>query len=224
MQAADIPALAISLAALAVALYGIAERRGAIRRAERLRFVTLIDDLNNLRLEHLQPTTYLDFDDLGIAVSERAELLAVQAFTLQRRLIDITSPEYRTLAFALGHTGYPADADQMWRESIHAAEDEGPTQLLYAHRGYAYFLFQTGRLGKARDQMGSALEAIGSADDTARVHQIRTLKYWAGDERVADPTSGRAAELLKRADQTMTLLESDHARRRMRAFLENADS
>ena len=35
----------ISLVALAVSLYGILEQRGAARRAERLRFATLIDDV-----------------------------------------------------------------------------------------------------------------------------------------------------------------------------------
>jgi hypothetical protein len=211
MQAAGIPALAVSLVALAVSLYGIAERSSATRRAERLRFLTLIDDLNGLLAENPR-----DFDT-------HVELLALQAFGLQKRLTDITSPEYRTLADAIGRSGLPAEADQMWRAAIDAAEDEGRTQALFAHRGYAFFLFSSGRWEKGRDQMGLALEAIGSADDTARVHQIRTFKYWANDERIADPTGGRATELLKRADQTVTLLESEHARRRMRAFLENPD-
>ncbi|MFI5893650.1 hypothetical protein ACIA5D_26445 [Actinoplanes sp. NPDC051513] len=218
MQAAGIPALAISLAALAVSLYGIAERRGASRRAERLRFVTLIDELNTLRLEHLLP-----HGDAADAVNARAELLAIQAFTLQRRLTDITSPEYRALAYALSRSGYPAEADQAWRAAIDAAEDEGPVQTLFARRGYAFFLFTAGRVEKARDEMGLAIEAIGSADDTARVHQIKTFKYWANDERAANRTGGRAEELLKRAEQAVTLLESEHTRRRMRSFLENAE-
>ncbi|WP_433367693.1 hypothetical protein ACQPZX_40095 [Actinoplanes sp. CA-142083] len=212
MQAAGIPALAISLVALAVSLYGIAERSSATRRAERLRFLTLIDDLNRLLTDNPRP-----FDT-------QVEILALQAFGLQKRFTDVTSPEYRTLADALGRSGLPAEADQLWRAAIDASEDEGPTQALFARRGYALFLFSAGRREKGRDQMGLALEAIGSADDTARLHQIRTFKTWADDERFADPTGGRAAELLKRAEQAVTLLESEHARRRMRAFLENADS
>ncbi|HEX5199618.1 MAG TPA: hypothetical protein VFW27_06710 [Actinoplanes sp.] len=218
MQAAGIPALVISLAALAVSLYGIAERRSMARRGERLRFVTLIDDLNGLRLEHRLP-----HGDLADAVNARAELLAIQAFTLQKRLTDITSPEYRTLAYALGRSGYPAEADQSWRAAIDAAEDEGTVQTLFARRGYAFFLFSAGRVEKARDEMGLAVEAIGSADDTARAHQIRTFKYWSTEEKAADPTGGRAAELLRRAEQAVALLESEHARRRMRAFLESSD-
>src|SRR4051812_10373546 len=137
----------ISVAALALSVYGVIERRGAARRAERLRFAGLIDDLNDLRLAYRHPTTVLEFGDEADAINGRAELLAVQAFLLQQRLHDITSPEYRTLAYALSRSGYPAEADQSWREALLAAEEEGPTQQLFAHRGYAFFLFGAGRPG-----------------------------------------------------------------------------
>ena len=218
-MAAGIPALAISLAALAISLYGIVERRSAARRAERLRFMSLVDDLNSLRVDHILP-----WGDEASAVNARAELLTVQAFALQKRLTDVTSPEFRTLAFALDRAGYPEQAEQAWRSAIDTAEDEGPTPALFAHRGYAYFLFTAGRVEKARDQMGLALEAIGSADDAARVNQIKTFKYWADNERTADRTAGHAEELLRRAEQAITLLESDHTRRRMRTFLEGAEA
>ncbi|WP_030434223.1 hypothetical protein [Actinoplanes subtropicus] len=210
----------ISLAALAVSLYGILERRGAARRAERLRFATLVDDLNNLRLAYRHPTTALEFGDEAAFVNARAELLAVQAFLLRNRLHDITSPEYRTLAFALSRSGYPAEADQSWREALLAAGEEGPTQQLFAHRGYAFFLFAAGRPGEARDQMRLGLQAIGSADDNARIHQIKTYVYWAIEERTA---GGEEAELRERAEQEIGLLDNEHARRRMRAFLESPD-
>lgn len=210
--------LAISLAALAVSLYGIVERQGASRRAERLRFAGLVNELNSLRLEHQQPTTILDYGDAVDAVNARAELLAVQAFLLRRKLHDIASPEYRTLAYALSRSGYPAEAERCWREALLATEDEGPTQALFARRGYAFFLFAAGRPEEAREQMRLGLKAIGSADDTARIHQIRTYKYWAADEN-----GDRAAELRKQAADAIDLLENEHARRRMRAFLESTD-
>jgi len=208
----------ISLVALAVSLYGILERRGAARRAERLRFATLIDDLNTLRLAYRHPTTALEFGDEADAVNARAELLAVQAFLLRKRLHDITSPEYRTLAYALSRSGCPAEADQCWRESLLAADDEGPAQQLFAHRGYAFFLFGAGRPEEAREQMRLGLEAIGSADDNARIHQIKTYVYWAIEERAA---GGAAAELRERAAEEVGLLDNEHARRRMRTFLES---
>jgi len=208
----------ISLAALAVSLYGILERRGAARRAERLRFASLIDDLNELRLSYRHPTTALEFGDEAAFVNARAELLAVQAFLLRKHLHDITSPEYRTLAFALSRSGYPAEADQSWREALLAADEEGPTQQLFAHRGYAFFLFAAGRSEEGREQMRRGLEAIGSADDNARIHQIKTYVYWAIEERAA---GGEEAGLRKRAQEEVGLLDDEHARRRMRAFLES---
>jgi hypothetical protein len=208
----------ISLAALAVSVYGVVERRSAARRAERLRFAALIDELNNLRLAYRHPTTVLEFGDEADAINGRAELLAVQAFLLRQRLHDITSPEYRTLAYALSRSGSPAEADQSWRESLLAAEEEGPTQQLLAHRGYAFFLFAAGRPEEAREQMRLGIRAIGSADDNARIHQIKTYVYWAIDERAA---GGPEAELRKRAEEEIGLLANEHARRRMRAFLES---
>jgi hypothetical protein len=208
----------ISFAALALALYGVVERRDAARRAERLRFAGLIDDLNNLRLAYRHPATALEFGAEAEAINGRAELLAVQAFLLRHRLHDITSPEYRTLAYALSRSGYPAEADQSWREALLAADEEGPTQQLLAHRGYAFFFFGAGRPEEAREQMRLGLKAIGSADDTARIHQVRTYVYWALEERVA---GGPEVELRERAEEEIGLLDNEHARRRMRAFLES---
>jgi len=208
----------ISLAALGLSIYAVLERRGAARRAERLRFAALIDDLNGLRLAYRHPTTALEFGAEADAVNTRAELLAVQAFLLRQRLHDITSPEYRTLAYALSRSGYPAEADQSWREALLAAGEEGPTQQLLAHRGYAFFLFGSGRPGEAREQMRLGLKAIGSADDNARIHQIKTYVYWAIEERTA---GGAEVELRERAAEEVGLLDNEHARRRMRAFLES---
>jgi hypothetical protein len=208
----------ISLAALAVSVYGVVERRSAARRAELLRFAALIDELDNQRLAYRHPTTVLEFGDEADAVNARAELLAVQAFLLRHRLHDITSPEYRTLAYALNRSGYPAEADQSWREALLAADEEGPTPQLLAHRGYAFFLFGAGRPEEAREQMRLGIKAIGSADDNARIHQIRTYVYWAIEERAA---GGAEAELRERAEEEVGLLDNEHARRRMRAFLES---
>jgi hypothetical protein len=208
----------ISLAALALSIYAVLERRGAARRAERLRFATLIDHLNDLRPAYRHPTPALEFGPEADAVNARAELLAVQAFLLRDRLHDITSPEYRTLGYALSRSGYPAEADQIWREALLAAEEEGPTQQLLAHREYAFYLFGAGRPEEARTQMRTGIKAIGSADDTARIHQIKTYVYWAIEERAA---GGPEAELRERAEQEVGLLDDEHVRRRMRAFLES---
>jgi hypothetical protein len=215
------PALIISIAALVVSVYGVAERRGAARRAERLRFAALIDDLNNLHLAHVQPTEHLRYDDVAYAVNATAELLAMQAFGMMRGLRGVMSPEFRTLGFALDRAGYPGEGEQTWRAAVVAARREGPTASLFAHRGLAYLLFGQGRLEEGRAEMEAALEAIGSADDIARVHQIKTLKYWANAERRASDAPQPPATLEQRADQVVAALGTEHARGQMRDFLAN---
>jgi hypothetical protein len=220
MQTSSLIALGVSIAALGISFYGVRERRNAAWRAERLRFASIIDDLNSLRLEYLQPTTNLQYDAVTDAVNARAELLAVQALVMARKLRrSITSPEYRTLAYELNRAGYPADAERIWQVAIPAATAEGPIQALYAHRGYAYFLFGEGRPDEARAEMELALAAIGSADDTTRIHQIKTFKYWANAEDAENPDGAEATQLLTRAEHVVTSLDAAEARRHMRAFL-----
>jgi hypothetical protein len=102
----------------------------------------------------------------------------------------------------------------MWAISI-------PTLAIsVAHRGYAYFLFGEARLDEARAEMELALAAIGSADDTTRIHQIKTFKYWANAEGAESPGGAEATKLLQRAEHLMTLLDTAKARRHMRALLE----
>jgi len=67
--------------------------------------------------------------------------------------------------------------------------------------------------------MRLGLDAIGSADDNARIHQIKTYVYWALEERAAG--ADEEAGLRKRAEEKIGLLDNEHARRRMRAFLES---
>ena len=222
MQATGIAPLVISALALGLSFYGVAERLRATWRAERLRVAAIVDELNSLRLEHPQPTTNLQHDDLSYLVNARAEVLAMQAQSLTKKWMvrrSISSPEYRTLAFALSRAGYPREAEQSWHGAVRAARREGVTALLYAHRGLAYFLFGEGRLGEGRTEMAASLDAIGSADDTDRIHQIKTLKYWSNAERRANEAGPEATELVKQAEAVLALLGTEAARQQMREFL-----
>src|SRR3954469_23211972 len=105
MGISGLPAFAISFAALAVSIYGVVERRGAARRAERIQFVSLVDELNRLRLDHPERTTITQHGSLTYAINETAEVPAIQALGMARRpaLRRLTSsPEFRTIAYALG--------------------------------------------------------------------------------------------------------------------------
>lgn len=218
MSLASYPAILISLAALALSIYSVVERRHAAQEAERLRFTVIIDELNSLQLEHIQATTDLQTGDITAAINARRELLGAQALVLLRHFRDrITSPEYRTLAHALDRAGYPADADNTWRLAIEAAD--GMTQTLFAHRGYAYSLFASGRLDDARAQMKSALSAVGCADDTAQVHRITTLIHWSQAERDASPRSPIARRLRTEAFQATSEVHAVQIRQNMRKYL-----
>jgi hypothetical protein len=147
----------------------------------------------------------------------------MQSYAMMRRRSlrrDVSSPEFRTLAFALGRVGYRKEAEQMWREATRAARQEGATGMLYAHRGFAYFLFGEARLDEGRVEMELALEAIGSADDAARVHQIKTLKFWSNAEHRASGAGPEVAALIERAERVHDSLTTEYAREQMRGFLD----
>jgi hypothetical protein len=220
MPSVDVPSLVISLIAVAISAYGIGERRFEIRQAERLRFATIIDELNSLHLQHLQATADLTDGDITDAVNGRRELLASQGHAMLKKLRNgVTSPELRTLAHALVRAGYPVEAGATWELAVRTASGEGRTQSLFAHRGRAYYLFDQGHVVRARTSMRQAIEAIGSADDASIIHQIKTLKYWSEAELREDPAAPQAAALLDEARQAVTTLAGAHAQRLMRDFL-----
>ncbi|MGX6607438.1 hypothetical protein ACWKSP_35735 [Micromonosporaceae bacterium Da 78-11] len=225
MQAVSFPTLTISLLALVISVYGVAERRQAARRAERLRFTTIVDDLNGLHLEHLQAPGGLAPGDLTDGVNARRELLAVQALTLLGVVgKTLTSPECRALAHALSRSGYPTEADEVWRKAVAIAPGEGTTPSVWAHRGYAYHLFAEGRLDEARAQMRAAVEVVDSPGDTATVRRIETLKYWAVEERRANPGGRQEKTLLAEATTAIDSLTTPHLRQRTRSFLQDQPS
>jgi hypothetical protein len=220
MQASSLPALVISLVALAISAYGVGERMYAVKRAERLRFASIIDELSSLHLEHMQAEADLADGDVIDALNSRRELLVVQALSMRKRLgQDVTSPELRTLAHALGRAGYPTDAEEMWAKAVTVAQTEGRMQSLFAHRGYAYFLFGEGRPEDARQQMRRAVDVTGSADDASTIHQIKSLKYWSDAELQENPADPRADELITRARQSVDHLQTAKARQQMLDFL-----
>ncbi|MEV6630135.1 hypothetical protein AB0M54_05220 [Actinoplanes sp. NPDC051470] len=67
------------------------------------------------------------------------------------------------------------------------------------------------------------MHTVGAADDTARVHHISTLVFWARAEEDADPAAPEAAELRREAARLTPGVEASDARRRMRNLPEGGD-
>jgi hypothetical protein len=209
----NLPALLISALALLVAIYGVVERRNDARRMERLRLASLIAELNGLHLEQAKSPDGFERGDFTDVINSRQELLSMQALALLPRFQkEATSSELRVLAHALKGAGYHADVDRVWGISIAAAMREGATQTLFAHRGYAYFLFSVGRAQEGRTEMRRAIEAVGQ-DDYSLVRKIETLKYWSIEELAASTGSQPADELRAEAGCLAQQIESPRIRR-----------
>jgi hypothetical protein len=169
--------LLISLLALAVAAYGIFERKAAATRAERIRLSVITDDLQKIKLELL---TAGAFGGNVEALHTRTELLAQQALSLIREhAIPATSAECRAVAFGLGRVHCTEDAEEVWRLAINKGQSEGDAQGLFAVRGYGYYLFEQGQLDKARQKLNLVVSQISPTDDQERLLLAETLHSWA---------------------------------------------
>jgi hypothetical protein len=221
MQRGNYVALLVSALALAVAIYGVLERRAAARRSERLRLSTLIADLDGLYFEQLTSPDGLAPGDFTDGINSRRELMSMQALALLPGFRkEVTSAELRILAYALNRAGYPSESDRVWLGAIAVAAGEGATQTLFARRGYGYFLFNCGRLDDARGQMRVAVESA-TRDDDSQVKAIETLKCWAVEEfRTVPPSRAAADELLTEARQLADQIRTPRLRKRMHQDLD----
>jgi hypothetical protein len=173
--------LVFSLAAVAVAFYGIYERRLAAARAERIRLTVITDDLEKLKLDLIAEAEAGRRVGVRIeALNARVELLAQQGLSLIREHeLPANSTECRTIAFALYAVGFTDDADEVWRLAIDKGETEGDVQRLLAARGYSYYLFRQGRSGEAHQKLSLAISQFSVTDDQSRLWLADTLNSWA---------------------------------------------
>ncbi|GAA0564183.1 hypothetical protein GCM10010172_54530 [Paractinoplanes ferrugineus] len=186
MSGGNYASLLISVCALALAIYGVLERRRDVRRSEWLRLTAAIADLDALSFEQLKTPDGLNAGDFTNAVNSRREILSFHALALLPKFQkQVTSSELRVLAYALSRAGFPSEAERIWIRATTAAKSEGPTQVLFAHRGYAYFLYSGGRTDDGRAQMRQAIDAAGHDDDLL-AKAVETLKFWAVEEAPGD--------------------------------------
>ncbi|GIM95615.1 hypothetical protein [Paractinoplanes toevensis] len=207
--------LLISASALAISIYGVLERHRGARRSEWLRLTAIVADLDALYFEQLKTPDGLGTGDFTDAINSRREVLSFQALALLPGFEKkITSSELRVLAYALSRAGYPSEAERAWLRAILRATSEGATQTLFAHRGYAYFLFAAGRSDDARAQMRLAVSSVDQ-DDNSLVKAIETLKFWSTEE----VDGGSAGELLAEARRLADLIQIPRVRAQMHKVL-----
>jgi hypothetical protein len=186
MSGGNYAALFFSGCAMAISIYGVLERRRDLKRNEWLRLTGTIADLDALFFEQLKTPDGLSAGDFTNAVNSRREVLSFHALALLPRFQnEITSSELRVLAYALSRAGYPSESERIWIRATTVAKSEGPTQALFAYRGYAYFLFSLGRTDDGRTQMRQAIGVAGEDDDLL-AKAIETLKFWAVEEAPGD--------------------------------------
>jgi hypothetical protein len=207
VDTAQIISTLISLAAFGVAAYGITERRLGARRSERVRLTTIVENLTKVRLELLDLVAKgQTIGDVVEAVNARVEVLSQQALSLiQQHSLTVTSTECREVGYALQLAGYREDAEFMWDLACERAQKEGDTQVLYASRGYAYFLFYTQRESKAREILQETLSNHETDNESASLAHVLTLKQWVEYEVQAQ---GPEAELVLELTKQIVDLES----------------
>jgi Helix-turn-helix domain of resolvase len=197
--------LAISFLALLVAGYGIIERRQSSNRADRLRLSVITGELATIRLQLVETAAEgYTMGDRIEALNSRVELLAQQALALiSEHALTVTSTECREVALALENSGYRDDSEDIWLLAQEHAHREGPTQDLYATRGFAYFLFREERIQKARELLGKGIDAHTIMNDNDRLQVALTLRQWAVWEQV---TSDNGSEFVKQLHTRIELL------------------
>ena len=188
----------ISLFALLVAAYGIYERRSAAARVERVRLSAITDDLEKLKLELIAEAESVG--DRVEALHSRMELLAQQGLSLLREHgVHANSTECRSLAYLLDEISYTDDANEVWVDAVKQSWSEGNIQILYATRGYSYYLFRHGRQDEARQRLNSATNRIPPTDDVGRLLLAETFSSWAyWEARMFQPDRGVVNNLLER--------------------------
>jgi tetratricopeptide (TPR) repeat protein len=212
MTEKDALALIFSALALAVAVYGIFERRHAAYAALRVRITELLDEVQALNVSEGQYTfdhVSADWDaqrSVGGSFAGRRALLTYQALALLRRLRSarrlslgrpyrLTPEEHGALAQSLESLrDYPTACAQ-WEDAV-AASRQG-TQFVQAtmSNGYAQCLFRMGRTDAARSAYRSAI-ATYSDDDAGRWDRFCTYTDWLELERgirnghTSEPLSG----------------------------------
>jgi tetratricopeptide (TPR) repeat protein len=206
LDVADVGIL-ISLGAFGTAVYGIFERGRAANRAERLRLTSIIESLAETRSKLVELVANGETSGNRVEVLHaQQELLSQQAVSLIRKYeLTITSAECRELAFNLEEIGFREDAEAIWQLAQETAPAEGKTQLLFASRGYAWYLFRSQRQEEAREIVQEVLSKYPGENDNERLMRAETLEVWAGWEiGFQDPDAAIVASIRNEINELAT--------------------
>lgn len=185
----------ISLAALAVAIYGIFERRYAARAAVRVRLTELLGVIEQLNVDegryaddHGASATAPDaVAALPYAYAGKRALLTYQALDLvetqlARSVRMLTAPEHVSLAVSLRACGDLAASRQQWERAIVAAASAPCPVRAASHRGLADVLFHLGDIDGGRRQFQAAVAARTGTSDVDRYDRFCTYLAWLAYE------------------------------------------
>lgn len=225
MTEKDIITLAVSITALTFSilstLYSIfnkknEERRGIRREiSENLRRILDIQkDIMSNFFEAKRENRLVEHQQTSAAINQQIATLARQVVFLDLQAPDIASDvEYATLAGALAAVSDPT-ADEYWRKAI------GRASIAYYKvantRGYADYLFNTGRAKEGREKYEQALKLLPGEDDWTRYTDGWTLRMWGVSERGIDEHA-QAEQVFARAQAAFEKI----SRPQMRAFALN---
>jgi len=181
--------VSVSVAALAVSIYGIVERRVTLRKTERVRVTELVDELTGIDIAESKERDI----DASLFV-QRKEVLVQLAVSLLNRSTSrsMTAVEYRRLAIAAEECGYSETADALFRKATtaRAGADIG-VQTVYAERTRAMALYRAGRPAEGRAIFERMTREESERSDLERFQLVATLHFWSQWES-PDDAEGRA--------------------------------
>lgn len=207
----------VSVAALAVSIYGIVERHLTLRRIERVRLTEIVDQLNQIDVEAWKEP---DIDPRLFAI--RKEVLVQQAVSLLNRWTSrsMTAVEYRRLALAASECGFSETADAFFKKAMAArAGGDIRVQTMYAERSLAMALYRDGRPEEGRALFERLTREASERTDLERLQLVATLDYWSAYES-PDHAEGRTRleEIAKLAQRYTGRIANGRVRRQAEAL------
>jgi hypothetical protein len=193
--------LGISLAAFAVASYGMWDRRQESLRATRRQALDLIDDLSEIQVLQSEPRSDHEARTRSgwyRSLNGRREALIAMVEVLLGQLDDgLTSREYAVLASASVSNREVARAEKYWKLAVAAAANQPPALQCYSLRGYAAFHFNLNNDPDAgRALFERAIETVDDGTDTGHELAADTYLFWIPAERRSDPANPILNKLL----------------------------
>lgn len=180
----EVVAAGVSVVALAIAIYGVWEKRESAAAAECLRLATVADQISAaLHEAGVLKMNGAAFGDLIVNLNSRIEQLADEGYELiVKHQSRIYSSVCRTIAFGADTAGDVERSECIWSVAIDLAHQEGDAQRRNAHRGFAFFLIRNGWAAEGRHHIEKALALIDLRDDEGVADYGGTLASWAINE------------------------------------------